>query len=488
MDMQKKNETENLEPQTQATEEKVSSLQSQVSSLTKGKGKIISILGQIVEVMFEKDPPFLHNVLVLEDDQAIKMEVFSSSGPFSFYCLLLDTAKQIQRGKAVLDTGSSIQIPVGEKVLGRVVNVFGVPQDDKGVIESPITRPIYHEEVEYDDVIVPEELLQTGIKAIDFFSPMLRGGKVGLFGGAGVGKTILLTEIIHNVVILQKDHNKVATIFAGVGERVREGQELYETLQESGVLPQVALLFGQMGENPAIRFRTGFAGVTMCEYFRDELSRDVLFFMDNIFRFAQAGYELGTLMNTIPSEGGYQPTLPSEMGNFHERLVSTNKGSITTIEAIYVPSDDITDYGVQSVFPYLDSTVVLSRAIYQEGRFPAIDFLSSTSSALNVEIVGDLHYKTLIDSQNLLKRAVQLERIVSLIGEAELPSYDQVIYKRSKLIKSYMTQSFFGTEAQTGRKGQYVLIENTVSDMHDILEGKYDKMEPEKLMFIGSLK
>jgi F-type H+/Na+-transporting ATPase subunit beta len=453
-----------------------------------GTGKIISILGQIVEVMFEKDPPVLHNVLVLEDDKTVKMEVFSSSGPFSFYCLLLDTAKKLQRGKAVIDTGSSIQIPVGEKILGRVVNVFGEPQDDKGPIESTVTRPIYQEEVEYDDVIVPAELLQTGIKAIDFFSPMLKGGKVGLFGGAGVGKTILLTEIIHNIVILQKDQKKVATVFSGVGERVREGQELYETLEESGVLPQVALLFGQMGENPAIRFRTGFAGVTMCEYFRDEQSRDVLFFMDNIFRFAQAGYELGTLMNTIPSEGGYQPTLPSEMGNFHERLVSTNKGSITTIEAIYVPSDDITDYGVQSVFPYLDSTVVLSRAIYQEGRFPAIDFLSSTSSALNVEIVGDLHYKTLIDAQNLLKRAVQLERIVSLIGEAELPSYDQVIYKRSKIIKAYMTQSFFGTEAQTGRKGQYVPIEKTVSDMRDILEGKYDKMEPEKLMFIGALK
>lgn len=458
------------------------------TSLMQGKGKIISILGQIVEVEFDSNPPQRRSILVLEEDRSIKMEVYASSDTNAFYCILLSSPGKLERGNIVVDTGEALTIPVGEKILGRVVDLFGTAQDDKGPLEEPILRPIYKKEVSFDEVIVPSSVLETGIKSIDFFSPFFKGGKVGLFGGAGVGKTILLTEIIHNVVILNKKDTEVSTVFTGVGERVREGQELFETLRESGVLPQVALLFGQMGENPAIRFRTGFAGVAMSEYFRDEMERDVLFFIDNIFRFAQAGYELGTLMNTIPAEGGYQATLTSEMGGFHERLVSTKKGSITTIEAVYVPSDDITDYGVQSVFPYLDSTVVLSRSVYQEGRFPAMDFLSSTSSALNIEIVGEEHYKTLIDAQNLLKRAVQLERIVSLIGEAELPSYDQITYKRSKLLKAYMTQSFFSTESQTGRKGAYVQRVQTVKDVSIILKGDYDTWEPEKLMFIGSLK
>ncbi|HRN96398.1 MAG TPA: F0F1 ATP synthase subunit beta, partial [Candidatus Levybacteria bacterium] len=325
-----------------------------------------------------------------------------------------------------------------------------------------------------------------GIKAIDFFSPLLRGGRVGLFGGAGVGKTILLTEVIHNVVVLAKNND--VSIFTGVGERIREGQELFETLKESNVLPSVALVFGQMGENPAVRFKTALTGLALAEHFRDEEHRNVLFFIDNIFRFAQAGYELSTLMNTIPGEGGYQATLASEMAQFHERLVSTKNASITSMEAVYVPSDDVTDYGVQSVFPYLDSSVVLSRAVYQEGRFPAIDFLSSTSSALSREIVGDDHYNAYIEAQSLLKRALTLERIVSLIGESELPAADQVIYKRARLLKSYMTQSFFVTENQTGRKGEYVKRVETIGDVNEILQGRYDTAEPERLMYVGSLK
>ena len=295
-----------------------------------------------------------------------------------------------------------------------------------------------------------------------------------------------MTEIIHNVVTVNKE--KSVSVFTGVGERVREGQELYESLQQTGILSQTALIYGQMGENPTVRFRTAIAGVAMAEYFRDFKKKDVLFFIDNIFRYAQAGYELSTLMNNIPSEGGYQATLPSEMASFHERLLSTKEAAITTIEAIYVPSDDLTDYAVQSVFPYLDSNVVLSRTVYQEGRFPAIDLLSSTSSALNEETVGAKHFKLLLSAQNLLKKAVTLERIVSLVGQSELSQDDLKVYRRAELIKSYMTQDFTVTELQTGKKGKRVSLSDTVEDMGHILEGKYDDYPSDTFLFIGSIR
>jgi F-type H+-transporting ATPase subunit beta len=451
-----------------------------------GIGTIIAIYGQVVEVEFGEVQPNLHDLLFLESDPNIKFEVFGSSKGSMYYCLLLSENSKLQRGDRVVNTGEPIKVPVGEAVLGRIINVFGEPQDGAGKIETKTLKPIISSGIEYDDILVPSEVLETGIKAIDFFSPILRGGRVGLFGGAGVGKTILLTEVIHNVVVLAKNDN--VSIFTGVGERIREGHELYETLKESKVLQSVALVFGQMGENPAVRFKTALTGLSLAEHFRDDEKRNVLFFIDNIFRFAQAGYELSTLMNTIPGEGGYQATLASEMAQFHERLVSTNDATITSMEAVYVPSDDVTDYGVQSVFPYLDSSVVLSRAIYQEGRFPAIDFLSSTSSALSKENVGDDHYNAYIEAQSLLKRALTLERIVSLIGESELPVADQVVYKRARLLKSYMTQSFFVTENQTGRKGEYVSRTDTISDVKEIIAGRYDGAEPERLMYVGSLK
>ncbi len=451
-----------------------------------GKGIIITIFGQVVEVEFADQQPNLHDLLFLESDPSMKFEVFGTSGPSTYYCLLLSENSKLQRGDAVVNTGEPIKVPVGPEVLSRIMNVFGDPQDGGDPIKTKKNKAIMSSGVEYDEVLVPSKVLETGIKAIDFFSPLLLGGRVGLFGGAGVGKTILLTEVIHNVVVLA--NNNDVSIFTGVGERIREGQELYETLKESNVLPSVALVFGQMGENPAVRFKTALTGLSLAEYFRDEEKRNVLFFIDNIFRFAQAGYELSTLMNTIPGEGGYQATLASEMAQFHERLVSTSNASITSMEAVYVPSDDVTDYGVQSVFPYLDSSVVLSRAVYQEGRFPAIDFLSSTSSALSKEIVGEEHYSAYIEAQSLLKRALTLERIVSLIGESELPASDQVVYKRARLLKSYMTQSFFVTESQTGRKAEYVKRDDTIKDVKDIIDGRYDTAEPERLMYVGSLK
>lgn len=450
-------------------------------------GKIISILGQVAEVEFLSGKvPRISDVLVLQDDDTVRMEVYSSSDNNSFYCLVLSSSPKLLKGKKVINSGSPIKIPVGEKTLGRAINLFGSPLDGKGLLPDPEMRPVLGSGVTYDDIISPSQVLETGIKAIDFFSPILKGGKVGLLGGAGVGKTVLLTEIIHNVVILHKDES--VSVFAGIGERIREGHELYETLAQSQVLPSVSLIFGQMAENPAVRFRTAFAGVTMAEYFRDEMGKNVLFFIDNMYRFAQAGYELATVMNSIPGEGGYQSTLTSEMGQLHERLVSTKKGSITSIETVYVPSDDIADYGVQSVFPYIDSIVVVSRSVYQEGRFPAIDFLSSTSAALNPDTVGQRHYNAYIKAQATLKKANSLERIVSLIGESELSAEDQTIYKRYRLLQNYMTQNLHVVEAQTGTVGSYIKIEETIADVERILEGEFDNITPEKLLYIDTLK
>lgn len=450
------------------------------------KGKILSIKGQIVEVEFASNPPSIQDVIVLESNQNIKMEVYASSSSTSFYCFSYSSVNELFRGATVLNTGSPLDIPVGESILGRILDISGEPQDGKGPIKTTERRNIVGENITFDEVIALDEMLVTGIKVIDFFSPLLKGGKVGLFGGAGVGKTILLTEIIHNVVIRNKEKN--VSVFTGVGERSREGQELYESLDESGVLSSVSLIYGLMGENPAVRFRTALLGATIAQYFRDSLSKDVLFFIDNIFRFAQAGHELSTLMNTIPSEGGYQATMASEMATFHERLVSNKSGSITSFEAVYVPADDLTDYAVQSIFPYFDSSVVLSREIYQQGRFPAIDLLASTSSALSVEVVGEDHYHALIDAQNLLKKAVALERIVSLVGESELSQQDQKIYKRSKILQNYMTQNFFVIEPQTGKPGVFVQIKETVDDVRAIIDGMYDEHQPEEFLFMGSLK
>lgn len=450
------------------------------------EGKVRAILGQIVEVEFASGTsPKIHDVLTLVDDESVTMEVYTSANLNSYYCLLFKSSPHLARGKAVKNTNSPIKIPVGALTLGRAIDIFGQAVDGKDELVKDELTPIFNDGVEFDKVVTPNELLETGIKALDFFCPIIKGGKVGLFGGAGVGKTTVLTEIIHNVVILHKSES--VSVFSGVGERIREGKELYETLHESGVLPSVALIFGQMAENPAVRFRTAFAGATIAEHFRDRMGKNVLFFIDNVFRFAQAGYELATDMSTIPGEGGYQATLYSEMGQLHERLVSSDKGSITSIEAVYVPSDDLTDFGVQSVFPYLDSNVVLSRDIYQEGRFPAINLLASTSTALNADTVGERHYKTFIEAQSILKKASQLERIVSLIGESELSTQDQQIYRRYRLILNYMTQNFFVMEAQSGNKGVYIKREDVIEDVARILKGDFDNYQPEKLMNIGLL-
>ncbi|HSX08801.1 MAG TPA: F0F1 ATP synthase subunit beta [Candidatus Saccharimonadales bacterium] len=449
-------------------------------------GKIVSVKGQIIEVEFVEGKPRFNDVLYYKEDPKVKMEVYRSASPNSFFCLALTDVVKLHHGAVVLSSEQPIKIPVGKEMLGRVVNTLGEPQDGLGPINAKESKPIISKGISFANVTIPHEVLETGIKPVDFFTPIVKGGKVGLFGGAGVGKTVIISEIIHNLVILDPEKN--VSVFTGVGERTREGEELFQTLIESKVMQGVSLIYGSMGENPALRFRTAFTGVTLAEHFRDSMGKDVLFFIDNIFRFAQSGYELSTLMNAIPSEGGYQATLASEMASFHERLVSTSKNAITTFEAIYVPADDLTDSGVQSIFPYLDSGLILSREVYQEGHFPAIDILASNSSSLNVETVGEEHYQTAIDAQTILKKAKSLERIVSLIGESELSTEDQTTYKRAKMLKNYMTQNFTVVEMQTEKKGVHVSLKDTVADVKAILEGKVDKLKPEDLMYIGTLK
>jgi len=449
-------------------------------------GKIISIKGQIIEVEFPDEKPHIYDLLIAKDDPESKMEVYISASPDSFYCLALTSISKLHYGSKIISTGQPIKVPVGQALLGRVIDTLGNPEDGKGEINSKESNPIISKGVSYSNVSIPRDLLQTGVKVIDFFTPIVKGGKVGLFGGAGVGKTVLISEIIHNLVILNPEKN--VSVFTGVGERTREGEELLTTLTESKVMQGVSLVYGSMGANAALRFRTAFTGVTLAEYYRDILHKDVLFFIDNVFRFAQSGYELSTLMNAVPSEGGYQSTLTSEMASFHERLVSTYQNAITSFEAIYVPADDLTDNGVQAIFPYLDSNLILSRAVYQEGRFPAVDILASNSSSLNPEIVGDFHYQTAVDAQALLKKAGSLDRIVSLIGESELSQEDQTAYKRARFLKNFMTQNFTVVETQTEKKGVFVNVEDTVKDVHDILNGKVDSLTPEDLLFIGTLK
>lgn len=449
-------------------------------------GTIKQLKGQIAEVEFLGEKPNIHDLLVLEEDPTVMLEIYSSSTADTFYAIVLSHVGKLHRGARLKNTKDSIKIPVGKEILGRVLNLFGDTLDGKGSLKISNQKPIYSKGTgSYERVVILKEIVQTGIKSIDFFSPILKGGKIGIFGGAGVGKTILLTEIIHNIINQNPD---TVSIFAGVGERSREGQELYQSLEESGVLDHVSLLYGSMGENASVRFKTAQASIAMAEYFRDDARKNVLFFIDNMYRFAQAGHELSMLMNTIPSEGGYQATLTSEMASIHERLYSTKDANITSFEAIYVPSDDMLDFGVQSVFTHLDANIVLSRNAYQEGRYPAIELLSSASTALRPEIVGKLHARTAVKAGQLLKEAAGLERIASLIGESELNESDKIIFGRSKILKNYMTQSFFVTEAQTEKKGVFVPITDTVTDVAAILEGKYDSINPSKIKEIGSMK
>ncbi len=446
-------------------------------------GIITSIRGQVVDVYFGADKPDLYEMVKLAREPYTKMEVYASSAKDAYYCLCLQNPEDLRRGDGVVRTGEPITFPVGPELLGRTLDIFGTPYDALGELKASSEVPIHVSEGT-SEVATKESQLETGIKIIDLFAPLVKGGKMGLFGGAGVGKTILLTEIMHN--ILGKDKNSLS-VFGGVGERTREGLELMQALIESDVMKSSTLVFGPMGENPVIRFLSAFAAVSLSEYYRDHLQKDVLFFIDNAFRYAQAGSELSTLMNRLPSEDGYQSTLESEMARFHERLVSTPLNSITTIEAIYVPADDLLDHAVQTIYPYLESIIVLSRDVYQQGLLPAIDILVSTSIALSPKVVGEEHYSVALRAKTILKEAESLERIVSLVGESELSLEDQQKYRRARKIKNYMTQNFYVSQTQKGNRGSFVPVKTTVSDVATILDGKLDQVDEEQLKYIGSI-
>jgi len=452
--------------------------------INENSGTIVSIHGQVIEVHFPHNKPAIHELVTLENNPETVLEVSASSGLNSFFCIALEKIDKLYRGATVIMTGKPLSFPVGKELLGRVVNVFGQPIDDAGELRASSFHSI-HQKIPLSEMISTEQkILETGIKVIDLFAPMLRSGKVGVVGGAGVGKTMLLTEVMNNIVT--KDQKDTVSVFAGIGERSREGVELVQALTESKVLPFCSLIFGTMGENPAVRFLSAFSAATLVEHFREELKKNVLFFIDNIFRFSQAGNELSILKNTIPSEDGYQSTLDSELAQFHERLASTASAAVTSIEAIYVPADDLLDYGVQASFPYFNSILVLSRNVYQEGILPAVDILASSSTALTPLIAGDRHYSVVLKARQLLKQAVSLERIVSLVGESELSKEDQILYRRSKKIKNYMTQRFFTASGQHGEPGKFVPLQKTIEDVEAILSGSFDQVREDKFLFIGS--
>ncbi len=445
------------------------------------KGRIIQIIGTVVDVEFEKEIPEVYEVLrVIENGLLLEVENIISSKRVR--CISFESTDGLYRDMEVERTYKKLTVPVGRNVLGRVINVYGEPIDNKGPIKAErweIIRPGPKFTKQKPEI----EILETGIKVIDLLTPVIKGGKVGLFGGAGVGKTVLLMELIHNIAYKYQGFS----IFAGVGERTREGNELILEMEESGVIKNVAMIFGQMNEVPAARFRTAYAGVTLAEYFRDVEKLDVLLFIDNIFRFVQAGSEVSALLGRSPSAVGYQPTLSTEMGMLQERITSTEDGSITSFQAIYVPADDITDPAPATVFSHLDSTIVLSREIAEQGIYPAVNPLESNSLALDPKIVGEKHYKVATEVQRILQRYQELKDIIAILGIEELPEEDKLIVYRARKIQKYLSQPFFVAESYTGREGKYVPLEKTVEEFEKLISGEYDEVPEDEFYMKGLL-
>lgn len=447
-------------------------------------GYIKSVTGQITKVSIEgEDFPEFLEILTSSKDPNVKLEVYSESKS-EVSCLILSDPTALFRGMEIVKTGSKLSVPVGKILLGRMINLFGTPQDGKGAIASQTFAPIYSKSSPLSTLKTPHELLQTGIKAIDFLSPIHKGGKVGFIGGAGVGKTTIMTEIMHNVTA----NFGGVSVFAGVGERIREGQELYESLQKSKVLNNTVMVIGQMNENAAIRFRIALAAASQAEYFRDQLKTNVLFFIDNMFRFLQAGNEVSSLLGEIPSEQGYQPNLQTEISALQDRLVSNLNASITTFQTVYLPSDELTDPAANAIMSFLDTAIVLSRESAQLGLYPPLDIYQSSSASLSKTTLGEQHYQTLTVFQQLLESYNKLSSIVSIVGESELSTTDRILYQRTKKVINYLTQPFFTTEHHTGKKGVMVPPQEAVQDIKTILSGALDNVDQEKLMYIGSLK
>ena len=456
----------------------------QLKNMAQVSGKIISINGQITIVEIDDDSyPMLSEILVCPDDSEVILEVFSEVDNKAS-CQILSNPDKLFRGMRVTGTGSDLKIPVGKGIMGRVIDLFGTPRDNLGPIPKEALASIYSKAPSLNIVKTKFQILETGIKALDFLTPIEKGGKVGFIGGAGVGKTILLTELMHNITGNTKN---VYSVFAGVGERIREGQELHQRLKETGVLPKTILILGQMNESASIRFRVALAGVAQAEYFRDIQKSDVLFFIDNIFRFVQAGAEIATLLGTIPSEQAYQATLQTEISTLEDRLIPTENGTITSFQNVYVPADEVTDAGVMAVTSLLDTAVVLSRSVAQKGIYPPIDLFQSSSSTLSKAFLGEAHFKALTQFQQLLDNYNRLSHIVAIVGEEELSPENRILYNRTRKIINYLTQPFFVTEGQSGRKGVYVTKDTTVKDITMILSGSLDNIPTDKFMYIGSL-
>lgn len=451
----------------------------------KNIGTVTQIMGPVLDIKFADGhlPDLLNAITVQNGSDTITAEVAQHVGDNVVRCIAMASTDGMVRGAQAVDTGASIQVPVGECTLGRIFNLLGQPIDNKPAPEGAEWWPIHRPAPAYDEQESTTEILETGIKVVDLIAPYAKGGKIGLFGGAGVGKTVLIMELINNVA---KQHGGLS-VFTGVGERTREGNDLYNEMTESGVLSKTALVYGQMNEPPGARMRVGLSGLTMAEYFRDKEGQDVLLFIDNIFRFTQAGSEVSALLGRMPSAVGYQPTLATEMGALQERITSTKRGSITSVQAVYVPADDLTDPAPATTFAHLDATTVLSRQISAQGIYPAVDPLESNSRILAPEIVGSEHYETARAVQSILQRYQELQDIIAILGMDELSDEDKLIVARARKVQRFLSQSFTVAEQFTGMPGKYVPLKETIRGFQEIIEGKHDDIPESAFLFVGTI-
>ena len=449
------------------------------------EGKIVQIIGTVVDAEFPPDDlPALNNGLELElNGQRLVLEVEQHVGNNWVRCLALGPTEGLTRGTSVKDMGQPITVAVGEAALGRLFNVVGEPLDDLGPVDAQEYWPIHREPPAYEEQSSTTEVLETGLKAIDLIAPFTKGGKIGAYGGAGVGKTVIIMELIRNIANVHQGYS----VFAGVGERSREGNDLWHEMQESGVLQNTVLVFGQMNEPPGVRLRVGMTGLTIAEYFRDRMNQDVLLFIDNIYRYILAGMEVSALLGRMPSAVGYQPTLSTEMGALQERITSTTKGSITSFQAIYVPADDYTDPGVATTFGHLDAVIALERSIAEQGLYPAVDPLTSSSRILDAAVVGQDHYETARDVQRVLQRYRDLQDIIAILGMEELSDEDKITVARARRIQRFLSQPMYVAEAFTGQEGRYVPTKETVRGFKEILEGQHDDLPEQAFYMIGAI-
>ncbi len=451
----------------------------------KNVGTVVQIVGAVVDIRFEKDhlPNLLNAIEIDFGGTKLTVEVAQHIGDDVVRCIAMSSTDGLVRGTKAVDTGKAISVPVGPQTLSRMFNLLGEPVDNMPAPETEQRWEIHRDPPSYEEQTASNEILETGIKVIDLIAPYLKGGKIGLFGGAGVGKTVLIQELINNVA---NQHGGIS-VFTGVGERTREGNDLYFEMKQSGVLEKTVLVYGQMNEPPGARMRVGLSGLTMAEYFRDVEGQDVLLFIDNIFRFTQAGSEVSALLGRMPSAVGYQPTLATEMGQLQERITSTNKGSITSVQAVYVPADDLTDPAPATTFAHLDATTVLSRSIASLGIFPAVDPLESTSRILTPEIVGNEHYQVARKVQSILQRYVELQDIIAIMGMDELSDEDKLTVSRARKIQRFLSQPFFVAEQFTGYQGKYVPLKETIRGFKEIIEGKHDDLPESAFLFVGTI-